>query len=614
MADLIKEPLFDIGFLPGEKELRTKGQQFLNLLGAVDPVGGIHRGMAASGRAFDSDLPPEERKAAAIEATVETLVPVGMMGIGALAKQPAKAALLDILTLTGAPSSMAREPGSLVKGRNAPRGGPEDPSRRKFMAGVASLPVAASVVPDILSELGTRGAKVAARVSTNALDSAAANMDALKQMILDLEIRRDDAVFSDIDDFGKPIRDMTSSEADKFNQNVAQYDQSIKDIDTEIDISEFELRDQMNEMFDFIIDDPDILKGAADDTLETLAKEFYDNSKQIISGGQIQSLPADARMPYEELAKEIRRRGLDSKKVESGFNRGMNQYSYSKTFAADILDPKQDAWSEISAADKTVTRYEEGGSVMSDREASEQMGDIEYEVDMQSYLHDPLSRLGFDPKKIRVGDPRSEDAYSPLTDIVTMDPNYGLFSRETQAHEFRHRGLQRLLEDYFMSDPGQFKRQYGEPAFDLMVKIHNQQRKRPFGKRGPIEDSVHERIAEMFQRPDEFSLGTVYETSDARVFQTLADAEAYARENPGVEFRASEIRPDVEDTLETPRVKEFRDYMINKLRGETMRDGTDAEFEAVRAIQNAASDVLVGKYATGGRVTMGLGSMKKEVL
>jgi len=265
-----------------------------------------------------------------------------------------------------------------------------------------------------------------------------------------------------------------------------------------------------------------------------------------------------------------------------------------------VVDPK---------ADKTVRRYEKGGSVMSDREASEQMGDIEYEVDMQSYLHDPLSRLGFDPKKIRVGDPRSEDAYSPLTDIVTMDPNYGLFSRETQAHEFRHRGLQRLLEDYFMSDPGRFKRQYGEPAFDLMVKIHKQQR-----GRGPVEDRVHERIAEMFQRPDEFSLGTVYETSDARVFQTLADAEAYARENPGVEFRASKIFRDVEGTLETPRVKEFRDYMINKLRGEAMRDGTDAEFEAVRAIQNAASDVLVGKYATGGRVSMGLGSLGGEYL
>jgi hypothetical protein len=457
------------------------------------------------------------------------------------------------------------------------------------------LPVAASVVPDILSELGTRGAKVAARVSTNALDSAAANMVKLKKMLSDFEIRREEVVYDD---------DLLNSD-EVSSTGLSRYDQLIKDIDWNIDASEFTLRDQMNEMFDFIIDDPDVLKGAADDTLETLAKEFYDNSKQVMSGSKVQSMSDSARMPFEELAKEIRRRGLDAKQTESG----MNQYSYSKTFAEDILTPRPDPWSEISAADKTVTRYEKGGSVMSDREASEQMGDIEYEVDMQSYLHDPLSRLGFDPKKIRVGDPRSEDAYSPLTDIVTMDPNYGLFSRETQAHEFRHRGLQRLLEDYFMSDPGQFKRQYGEPAFDLMVKIHKQQR-----GRGPVEDRVHERIAEMFQRPDEFSLGTVYETSDARVFQTLADAEAYARENPGVEFRASEIRPDVEDTLETPRVKEFRDYMINKLRGEAMRDGTDAEFEAVRAIQNAASDVLVGKYATGGCVTMGLGSMKKEVL
>jgi hypothetical protein len=292
----------------------------------------------------------------------------------------------------------------------------------------------------------------------------------------------------------------------------------------------------------------------------------------------------------------------------------MNQYSYSKTFAADILDPKQDPWSEVSAADKTVTRYEKGGSVMSDREASEQMGDIEYEVDMQSYLHDPLSRLGFDPKRVRVARPWSGDRYSPSLDMYTMDPIYGMRSRETQAHEFRHRGLQRLFEDYFMSDPGHFKRQYGKPAFDLMVKIDKQRREGHLGKRGPVEESVHERIAEMFQRPDEFSLGTVYETSDARVFQTLADAEAYARENPGVEFRASKIFRDVEGTLETPRVKEFRDYMINKLRGEAMRDGTDAEFEAVRAIQNAASDVLVGKYATGGRVSMGLGSLGGEYL
>jgi len=461
VADLIKEPLFDIGFLPGEKELRTKGQQFLNLLGAVEPVGGIHRGMAASGRAFDSDLPPEERKAAAIEATVETLVPVGMMGIGALAKQPAKAALLDILTLTGAPSSITEQ-----------------------------------------------GVKVGS---------------------------------------GIPKVDMIQgSPAGIYNQTVTQ---------SAVDL----------------INEPPFGEGFAERLREVAAENG-------IAVGDRTFMPMNV---YTELADRV------------------NNPDFK------VVDPK---------ADKTVTRYEKGGSVMSDREASEQMGDIEYEVDMQSYLHDPLSRLGFDPKRVRVARPWSGDRYSPSLDMYTMDPIYGMRSRETQAHEFRHRGLQRLFEDYFMSDPGHFKRQYGKPAFDLMVKIDKQRREGHLGKRGPVEESVHERIAEMFQRPDEFSLGTVYETSDARVFQTLADAEAYARENPGVEFRASKIFRDVEGTLETPRVKEFRDYMINKLRGEAMRDGTDAEFEAVRAIQNAASDVLVGKYATGGRVSMGLGSLGGEYL
>ena len=333
------DPLTELGFLPGEYEIRTKGQQLMKLLSAVDPAQGILRGMEASGRAFDSSLPADVRKQAGIDAALETMAPAGILGIGTLAKQPAKAALLDMLTLTGAPSSMVREPGTLTKGRNAPRGAPEDPSRRKFMAGIASLPVAASVAPDILSGMAEKGVKGAVKVSTNALDSAAANMDMLKQMIYDLEIQRGDAMYED----------------DLLETNETLYDEILAEYDKDIDINELELRDQMNEMFDVIIEDPDLLKGAADETLETLAKEFYDNSKQIISGSRIQSMPADVRMPYDELAKEIRRRGLDAKKTESG----MNQYSYSKTFAADILDPKEDPWSMISAADKTVpgTRF-----------------------------------------------------------------------------------------------------------------------------------------------------------------------------------------------------------------------------------------------------------------
>jgi hypothetical protein len=257
------------------------------------------------------------------------------------------------------------------------------------------------------------------------------------------------------------------------------------------------------------------------------------------------------------------------------------------TMEAAIKDAMDQGYVTLERFDPQ--NFANGGEVLFPREASEQMADIEYEVDMQPYLHDPLSKLGFDPKKIRVGDPQSEDHYSPLNDIVTLDPNYGMLSKETQAHEFRHRGLQKLLDDYFMLDPGQFKRLYGQDAFNLMVKVHQQQR-----RRGPVENRVQERVAEMFQRPEEFYLGNVYETSDARVFQTFADAEAYAKDNPGVEFRVSEIRPNLDATLETPRAIEFRDYMINKNRGETMQQGTDVEFEAVRRLQEAASDVLSG--------------------
>ena len=77
-------------------ELRQFGRNVMSFARAVDPVQGIMRGMRASGRAFDSELPSEERKAAAVEAAVETLAPVGMIGIGSSVYPPPK----DILTHT----------------------------------------------------------------------------------------------------------------------------------------------------------------------------------------------------------------------------------------------------------------------------------------------------------------------------------------------------------------------------------------------------------------------------------------------------------------------------------------------------------------------------------
>jgi len=211
------------------------------------------------------------------------------------------------------------------------------------------LPVAAAIAPDILA----KGSKVAARVSTNALDSAAANMGLLKKTMEELDNKRYEAVFSDIPSPSTSGRaGLTPSEAAQMQRNIDQYDRVIQDIDTAIEDADIDLSNQMDEMFGFIMDDPDVLKGASDESLETLAKEFYENSQQRLSGTQIREMDANNRYPYEELAKEIRRRGLDKQMTKSGFNK----YSSSKTFAADILDPKEDPWTMISAADKTVPR------------------------------------------------------------------------------------------------------------------------------------------------------------------------------------------------------------------------------------------------------------------
>ena len=78
-------------FIP--PELKETGRRAVNLASAIDPIQGIMRGMSASGRAADTELSPEERKAAAIEAGVETCVPLAMMGMGRFAKQPVKATL-----------------------------------------------------------------------------------------------------------------------------------------------------------------------------------------------------------------------------------------------------------------------------------------------------------------------------------------------------------------------------------------------------------------------------------------------------------------------------------------------------------------------------------------
>lgn len=306
------DPLIEsLGYLPGEYELRTKGQQLVNLLGAVDPVQGIHRGMAASGRAFDDSLPPEVRKQAAIEATLETAAPVTMLGIGALAKQPAKAALADMLTLTGAPSSLSREPGALVKGRNAPRGGPEDPSRRKFMAGVASLPVAAAIAPDAITEVMQRAGKVASRAGPNALDGALGNVNMVRRAMDELMDLKDDVQFGEPEEFrnlpsNNRLMIQTTEENIKRKNDI---DEAITSIDQDWRYNDMERVDYVREALDMLMDDPDLAKGATDDTLEGLINEI----------DQDYMLRETMENPeFEILVNEAKARGLHTRKTKEG--------------------------------------------------------------------------------------------------------------------------------------------------------------------------------------------------------------------------------------------------------------------------------------------------------
>ena len=141
-------------------ELRQFGKNLMAFARAIDPVQGIMRGMRATGRAFDSELPSEERKAAAVEAALETLASRGYDWVGAIAKQPVKATLMDVLTPTGAPASMTDEAVEAVS----------DPSRRAFMKGAAATGGIAALAPDLVMEALD---KVPAAVTKTAAKAAA---------------------------------------------------------------------------------------------------------------------------------------------------------------------------------------------------------------------------------------------------------------------------------------------------------------------------------------------------------------------------------------------------------------------------------------------------------
>ena len=255
----------------------------MNLLSAVDPVQGIMRGMAASGRAADSDLTPEQRKAALIEAGVETASPLMMMGLGALAKQPVKATLMDVLAPTGATKDIAEDVLA-------------DPSRRNFLAGAAATVPVAALAPDVITDVVTKAAKTGSRAAPiNPINMAVENILLAKKEIEDIRILRDET----IDQVGD------GKEIDSLNNDIYYNQSSIYD----------EVQGVLNDM------EPSDFKTASNEALEEIAAYQYDYD---VEGGNFFNIDFEKSPNLKFLVDEAKRRNLNTFKNEKGITQFPN--------------------------------------------------------------------------------------------------------------------------------------------------------------------------------------------------------------------------------------------------------------------------------------------------
>jgi len=299
-------------FIPPElKEgVREKGRQIVNLASALDPVQGLMRGMSASGRAADTELSPEERRAALIEAGIETAAPLAMMGLGALAKQPVKATVLDILTPTGAPQAVVDDV--------------SDPSRRAFMKGAVATGGIAAIAPDVITEALEKVPAAVKRVRggghmATVLDSISKNKEKTREL------------YEKTRDLSKKINPYLESVSERYRTNLP-----IKTTPEEIQES-FEAMGQTRELqkeagrlesvsdgnllnlLQSVRNSPKILDEARDEDLEALI-------------GHLDNLPGSGYAErledpeFADIVDEIKKRNLHQQKNKDG----IDEYPYSR--------------------------------------------------------------------------------------------------------------------------------------------------------------------------------------------------------------------------------------------------------------------------------------------
>ncbi len=283
-------------FIP--PELKETGRQALNLASAIDPVQGIMRGMRASGRAADTELSPEERKAALIEAGIETAAPLAMMGLGALAKQPVKATVLDILTPTGAPQAVVDDVA--------------DPSRRAFMKGAVATGGIAAIAPDVITEALERVPAAVKKLKPvpNPIDIFTQNMKILRREMEEAYDAADDLPFG-----SSMSKDYDAASAQAYDEAMQNAEKLAYDLDA---TTEMDLRELISDI------GPKEIAEAADESLEEISQALTD-FRMVSEDEYIEQM-----IP---LAEEIQRRGLLEVK-----DNGISQYPYARTVVEDVDD------------------------------------------------------------------------------------------------------------------------------------------------------------------------------------------------------------------------------------------------------------------------------------
>ncbi len=296
-------------FIP--PELKETGRQALNLASAIDPVQGIMRGMRASGRAADTELSPEERKAALIEAGIETAAPLAMMGLGALAKQPVKATVLDILTPTGAPQAVVDDVA--------------DPSRRAFMKGAVATGGIAAIAPDVITEALEKVPAAVKRVRggghmATVLDSISKNKEKASELYdktRDLS-KKINPYLESIRKTNLPIK-TTPEEIQESFEAMGQ----TRELQKEAGRLESMNDANLTNLLQSIQNSPKILDDAQDADLDEFIAQL--DSRPFGYGERLED------PEFSVLYDEIKKRGLHQQKTKDG----LDEYPYARMFVED---------------------------------------------------------------------------------------------------------------------------------------------------------------------------------------------------------------------------------------------------------------------------------------